>query len=182
MRELSLNVLDIVENSIKAEATLIKIGIKVEGNIMVITVDDNGKGMSKDFLQDVTSPFKTTRTTRKVGMGIPLFKMAAEITGGSFCVDSEEGVGTFVRAEFVLDSIDRAPLGDIGETITTLLTSETKTEYEFTYSVNGKVFEFKTVELKAELGDVPVDLPEVLLFVKDMIRENIYNINGGLSI
>ena len=106
MREISLNILDIAQNSVKAEASKVEIGILAENNLLTIYVSDNGKGMSKEFLASVTDPFTTTRTTRKVGMGIPLFKMAAESTGGSFSIESELGKGTTTTATFVIDRND----------------------------------------------------------------------------
>lgn len=180
MRELSLNILDIVENSVKAGASLVEIEITAKGNRLKITVKDNGCGMSADFLKKVTDPFTTTRTTRKVGMGIPLFKMAAEQTGGSFEITSEVGKGTAVTADFVADSIDRAPLGDLGSTMATLLAAGEGTEFKLTVTGEKEVFIFDTSELKAELDGVPVSEPEVLSFVKEMINENTNIASGGL--
>lgn len=119
MTELSLHVLDIAKNSTKAGATLIEIEISedVDSNLLVIEIKDNGCGMDKDFLSKVLDPFKTTRTTRKVGMGLSLFKNACELTGGNLEITSEVGKGTNVKAVFVYDSIDRQPVGDMAATI-----------------------------------------------------------------
>ncbi len=179
MRELALNILDIVENSVKAKASLVKIDVIAKDNDLTISVEDDGCGMDEEFLRRVTDPFTTTRTTRKVGMGIPLFKMAAEMTGGSFSIESQKGVGTKTSATFKIDSIDRAPLGDLGESISTLLSDEIPTEFLLTVEVDGNKFEFDTRELKAELDGVSVAEPEVILFVKDMIKENIKGIGGA---
>ena len=103
MRELSLNILDIVENSVRAGATLIKVSVIAKDGFLTIEIADDGKGMSEEFLRSVTDPFTTTRTTRKVGMGIPLFKMAAETANGSFDIKSKLGAGTTVTAKFEID-------------------------------------------------------------------------------
>ena len=179
MRELALNVLDIVENSVKAGAANVLIRVVAEGNLLTITIKDDGKGMDEEFLARVTDPFTTTRTTRKVGMGIPLFKMAAEMAGGQFSIASTKGVGTTVTATFVLDHIDRMPLGDMGETMSTLLNDDFPTDYVLSVSVDGQQFEFDTKELREQLDGVPVNEPEILLFVKDMINENITHIGGA---
>lgn len=177
MREIALNILDIAENSVKAKASLIEITVTAADNILTVTITDNGKGMSKDFLEKVTDPFTTTRTTRKVGMGIPLFKDAAEMTGGSFEIESEPGRGTCVTARFVIDSIDRAPLGDISDTAVTLLGPDI--DFVWVYTVNGRSFTFDTREIKAELGDIPIDSPEIISFLRNLLKENIDSINGG---
>lgn len=177
MREIALNILDIAENSVKAKASLIEITVTAADNILTVTITDNGKGMSKDFLEKVTDPFITTRTTRKVGMGIPLFKDAAEMTGGSFEIESEPGRGTRVTARFVIDSIDRAPLGDISDTAVTLLGPDI--DFVWVYTVNGRSFTFDTREIKAELGDIPIDSPEIISFLRNLLKENIDSINGG---
>lgn len=178
MRELALNILDIAENSVKAKAKLVIIDIRAKENLLSVTITDDGCGMDREFLKKVTDPFTTTRTTRNVGMGIPLFKMAAEMAGGSFEIHSEPMVGTVVKATFEIDHIDRAPLGDIAETMVTLLSDEIPTEFLLKADVDGNKFEFDTRELKSELDGVSVCEPNVLLFVKDMIKENITEIGG----
>ena len=179
MRELALNILDIVENSVKAEAKNVLISVVAEDNLLTIVIKDDGKGMDEEFLKKVTDPFTTTRTTRKVGMGIPLFKMAAEMAGGEFSITSTKGAGTTVTATFVLDHIDRVPLGDLAETMVTLLNDDFPTDYLLKVSVDGNEYEFDTKELREQLDGVPVNEPEILLFVKDMINENITHIGGA---
>lgn len=179
MRELALNILDIVENSVKAKASLVSINIIAVDNILTISIEDDGCGMDEEFLKRVEDPFTTTRTTRKVGMGIPLFKMAAEMTGGTFKITSKKGVGTKTEATFLIDSIDREPLGDLGETMATLLSDEIPTEYYLKVSVDGNEFEFDTRELKEQLDGMSIVEPEIILFVKDMIKENILEIGGA---
>jgi signal transduction histidine kinase len=118
MQELSLHILDLVRNSIAAGATKVIISIYQKGNFLYISISDNGKGMDKDTLRSVESPFMTSRNTRKVGLGIPLFKAAAEQSGGTFEIESAENVGTRVTGSFGIDSIDRQPLGELDETVT----------------------------------------------------------------
>lgn len=178
MRELSLHILDIVENSVKANASLIEVDIEISGEFIVITVKDNGKGMDKEFLNSVIDPFTTTRTTRKVGLGIPLMKMAAENAGGSFSIESEKGVGTTLRASFLINHIDRVPLGDITETIVTLISD--KTDFIWKVSLEDKEFIFDTKEIKKELDPVPIDSVDVLVYLKSYIKENIESIIGGI--
>ena len=178
MREIALNILDLAENSVKAGATLVTVLVMARGNVLTVEIDDNGCGMDEEFLKRVTDPFTTTRTTRKVGMGIPLFKMAAEMAGGEFSISSRKGEGTSVRATFCLDNIDRSPLGDLSETIVTLISGDNAPDFVFTVGVDENQFVFDTRELKAELDGVPVGEPEVLVFVRDMIKENIKDIGG----
>ncbi len=180
MRELALHVLDIAENSVKANATLVTIEISAVENLLTIRISDDGKGMSEDFLKKVTDPFTTTRTTRKVGMGIPLFKQAAETSGGTFEIKSELGVGTIVTVTFQLDDIDRMPLGNVAETATTLLYPNC--DFVWKYRVGENEFVFDTREVKEELGDIPIDSPEIVVFLKSMLKENIESINGGIII
>ncbi len=180
MRELALHVLDIAENSVKANATLVTIEISAVNDVLTISIADDGKGMSEEFLAKVTDPFTTTRTTRKVGMGIPLFKQAAETSGGTFNIKSELGNGTTVTVTFKLNDIDRMPLGDVAETATTLLYPEC--DFRWIYRVGEEEFVFDTREVKEELQGIPIDSPEIISFLKSMLKENIESINGGLII
>ena len=182
MRELSLNLLDIAENSLKAKASLIEITVSVKGNVLSFVIADNGCGMSESFLSKVTDPFTTTRTTRKVGMGIPLLKMTAEMSGGTFHITSKEGKGTTTSATFQVDHIDRPPLGELEDSIITLITDLGESNLIFTYSVEDRTFVFDTREVRAELEGIPMDNPEVLVFIRDLIKENIENTNGGFYI
>ncbi len=174
MRELSLNILDIAQNSISAGAPLIIIEVSENtiDHTLVIGIYDNGKGMSEEQVKSVIDPFFTTRTTRKVGMGIPLFKMAAEQTGGRFEIKSESGVGTEVRAYFKTDSVDFTPLGDVAATIQMLITMNTDRDFVYKHTVDGKEFIADTREIKAILGDVPLDAYEVSQWLLEFIKEN----------
>ncbi len=174
MRELSLNILDIAQNSISAGASLITIEVNenTTQHTLLIGIYDNGKGMSEEQVKSVIDPFYTTRTTRKVGMGIPLFKMAAEQTGGSLEIKSELGVGTEVKAYFKTNSVDFTPLGDVPSTIQMLITMNIDRDFVYKLTVDEKEFICDTRELKAILGDVPLDAYEVSQWVLEFIKEN----------
>lgn len=180
MRELALNILDIAENSLRAHATLVQISVQVDDKQISIQIVDNGCGMSQEFLAKVTDPFATTRTTRKVGLGIPLVKMEAEMSGGTFDISSTLNVGTTVKATFLTDHIDRPPLGSLAETVVALLPDLSDTRLIFSYQAFGQNFTLDTDEVKAQLQDVPLCTPEVLVFLKQLIDENITTINGGI--
>ncbi len=182
MRELSLNILDIAENSFKAQAKLVEVSVILKENILTITVKDDGVGMDEDFLKNVTDPYSTTRTTRKVGMGIPLFKMAAEQSGGDFSITSRKGEGTTVTATFTVDNIDRPPLGDIAETITSMVGNLDESDLVFNYCAFDTDFTLDTREVKKELDGIPLNTPEILVFLREMIKENIKTNFRGVSL
>jgi len=175
MKELSLHILDIAKNSVKAKASLITINIDEdeEKNLLTIEIIDNGCGMSEDFLKTVKDPFSTTRTTRKVGMGLSLFEVAAEQCGGELKIESELGKGTRVEVTFELNSIDRAPIGDMAGTMTTLISGSPEIDFIYCHKINGKEFALKTEEIKTVLGDVPLDLPEVVMWIDGYIKEGL---------
>ena len=175
MKELSLHILDIVQNSVKAKATDIRIDIieSPEKNLLEISIADNGCGMSEDFLARVRDPFATTRTTRKVGMGISLFEAAAVQCGGHLDIDSELGKGTTLYVCFELDNIDRAPIGDMAETMVTILLSAPKINYVYTHRKSEQEFVFDTKDIKETLGDVPLTEPEILRWIKEYITEGL---------
>lgn len=181
MRELSLHILDLAQNSLTANATRLDILIRInhEKDNLSITLADNGKGMAPDFLKSVTSPFTTTRTTRKVGLGIPMFKANAELTGGSFDIESEVGVGTRMTANFVLSSIDRPPLGDMPSTMVSLVVANPAFHFHLEYAVDKEAFVFDTEEIRQVLGGVPLDTPEVLSWIEGYIQEGMESLHGG---
>lgn len=182
MRELSLNVLDIAQNSISAGASLIEIIVTVDHTCdsMCILIRDNGRGMTQEQLQSVRDPFFTTRTTRKVGMGIPLFKMAAEMTGGKLDIQSVVGTGTTVSAEFHPSHVDCTPLGDMCSTMCALIRMNPQLDFVYRYAVDGKSFTVDTRELKEILEGVPLDTPDVMLWIQGFISEQTENILGGV--
>ena len=178
MKELSLNVLDIAQNSIKAGAERVDILLEQAGERLTITIADDGCGMSEEFLRSVTDPFTTTRTTRKVGMGIPLFKLAAEQTGGTLVIRSKQASadspehGTTVTASFDVGHVDCAPLGDMASTVVTLLQGNPGLHLSYTFVKDGDEKRLSTDEMRRMLGDeVPLNAPEVLSWVKDFINE-----------
>ena len=177
MKEISLNVLDIAQNSVKAGAQHIGVLLDRVGDALTVTITDDGCGMAPDFLASVTDPFTTTRTTRKVGMGIPLFKLAAEQTGGSLAITSKQATaddpahGTTITALFHTDHVDCEPLGDIVSTVVTLLQGSPNVRWTYRYTVDGEERQsLSTDEMKQMLGDdVPIDAPEVLAWVRDSL-------------
>ena len=175
MKDLSLHILDIVQNSVVANAKVIQIilDINTVNDYIEFTVSDNGKGMDEEFLQRVVDPFTTTRTTRKVGLGIPLLKQNAELTGGSFRIDSEPGVGTTLKARFVKSHIDCLPIGDLGGTITLLLCSYPDIEFKVRVKVNTNEFMASTAELCDALKGLPLNDPSVYPVVKEYINSNL---------
>jgi len=180
MKELSLNILDIAENSVSANASLIKILVKenTSNDLLLIEISDNGKGMSEDFLKKVTDPFFTTRTTRKVGMGISLLKQVAEQSAGRFFIDSELGKGTVVTAEFKRSHIDRPPLGDIGQTMATLVSCNLGISFSYTHLYNGNEFSFSTEEIIKIIPDVPLNTPDIVLWIQEYVNEGIVEISS----
>lgn len=174
MKELSLHLLDIVQNSITAGATRIEINItnSVQKDLVAISVKDNGCGMSEEFVRRVTDPFTTTRTTRKVGLGIPLFKLAAETAGGEFKITSEVGKGTVVDASFQLSNIDRPPLGDLKGTLITLIQGSPQINIIYTYVTDQGEFVLDTDEIRNIMEGVPINEPEVLSWIGEFISEN----------
>ena len=181
MTEISLNVLDVAENSTRAGASLVRITVAADtaADRLSITIADNGCGMTPEQVAQVTDPFYTSRTTRKVGLGVPFFKYAAESTGGSFTIQSEPGTGTTVTAVFTLSHIDRMPLGDITSTIHTLVVYHPDTEFLYRYRYNDRSFVLDTREFREVLDGVPFDTPEISEYIKDYLSENKLDTDGG---
>lgn len=177
MKELSLNILDIAQNSVKAGADTISILLTEHGNRLSILITDNGCGMTQDFLRNVQDPFTTTRTTRKVGLGIPLFKLAAQQTGGDITLTSRhkdeypDTHGTEIEAVFFTDHLDFTPLGDVISTITVLIQGQPHIRWIFRHRTDKGEVRLDTDELKAVLGDVPLDTFEVIVWIGDYLKE-----------
>ena len=181
MQELSLNILDIAQNSISAGASLIEITTQAsgdEGRILTITIKDNGRGMSRRALAQVENPFFTSRTTRKVGLGVPLFKQAAEMTGGSFTIESDEGVGTTVKAVFDTGNIDFTPLGDVADTVGILIQMNADIDFVYTVRSAGGEFICDTRDLKQVMEGEPLTDIAVVQWIKEYIDENQLEILG----
>ena len=175
MRELSLNVLDIAQNSIAAGASVITMTVEEDAGAdrLTLSVEDNGCGMTSEQLERVRDPFYTTRTTRPVGMGIPLFRMAAEMAGGGLTIESAPGVGTTVAATFSLSHIDRMPLGDVAGTMVTLIRLNPQLDFLYRHTVDGTAFELDTRRLREILGDVPLNEPEVIGWISDYLAQGL---------
>lgn len=180
MKELSLHILDIVQNSVRAKATKVELMVNedLNKNILEIIIKDNGKGMPKDLIEQIKNPFATTRTTRKVGLGIPLLLEACQRCEGDLDIQSEEGVGTTLRAYFKHNHIDRAPMGDLVNTITMLILSSSEIRYIFNYSINSKEFKMDTKEVQEILQGVPINDLNVIKWLEDYLKENINALKG----
>jgi hypothetical protein len=184
MPEISLNILDVVENSIKAKANEIGIWISIQtrDDTLTVKITDNGHGMSKEQLERAQDPFYTTRTTRKVGLGIPFLKQAAESTLGTFAIDSEIQKGTKVEAVFKLSHIDRMPLGDISATIYALVVFNEKIRFKYTYKFDDKEFTLDTKEIREIVGDdVSFQQSEISKFIKEFLEVNKKETDGGVA-
>lgn len=172
MQEISLNILDVAQNSVSAKASLISIGVVTERGIMTVTIEDNGCGMTPEQVKSVTDPFYTTRKTRSVGLGVPLFKMAAEMSSGSFSIQSEKGKGTKVTAVFDTTNVDCMPLGDINATISSLIQLNPDIDFTYTRSEDGREFVLDTRQLREILSGIPLNEPEITAFIADYLEEN----------
>ena len=179
--EISLNILDVAQNSISAGSALTEITVTVDNvsDTLIVCINDNGCGMNEEQLRAVTDPFYTTRKTRKIGLGVPFFKMAAENTGGSFEITSEVGKGTRIKAVFGLSHIDRMPLGDMTFTIHTLVTLNCDIDFLYIYTVDTKSFTLDTRVFREILGGVPFNTPEVSEYIKSYLNENSAEVNDG---
>jgi hypothetical protein len=180
LKELSLHILDIAENSVNAGAT--KIEILVVENLnkdeLFINIKDNGKGMDPEKLKNISDPFITSRTTRKVGLGIPFLKAAAEACEGSLEITSERGVGTEVKVRFKLSHIDRMPLGDLQSTWLNLLIGYPKIHWVFDYSINDKTYSLNDQPIKEVLQEIPLSDPQVIGYLKNEIANGFESVKN----
>ncbi len=181
MKELSLNILDITMNSVKAGAKNIILSVIETEDKLSFTVTDDGCGMSEELLKRVVDPFCTSRKTRKVGLGIPFLKLMAEQTGGRISLESRSDVeypknhGTRIEALFYKSHIDCLPLGDMVSTVTTLVQGSPAIDFEFSHTLEGTgEIVLSTKQLREVLGDVGLDQPEVVLWIREYLEEQ-YN-------
>lgn len=184
MNEISLHILDIVQNAIAAGAGHITVEIiEDDGNdILTVTVTDDGCGMDDETAAKVQSPFATSRKTRKVGLGIPLFKAGCLATGGKFGIKSEPGRGTEISGSYGLSHIDRPPLGSIADTMYLLVAANPVLDFTFRHGKANEAYEFSTEEVRQALGsDVPLDNPDVLEWIRQYLNESEHNLHGGAA-
>lgn len=173
MREISLHILDMAQNSIEAGATLIQIDVdeNEKSDILSFAVEDNGRGMTEETAKRVQDPFMTSRRTRRVGLGIPLAKHACKMSGGSFSIKSKPGKGTAVRAVFGYSHIDRRPLGDMAETIYQLITMNGRIDFLYRHTVNKNEFVVDTRQIKKKLNGVPINEFKVSAWLFDYLKD-----------
>lgn len=181
MQELSLNILDITQNSVRAGASLITIQVveDPEQDLLVITIGDNGCGMSPQQVQRVQDPFYTTRTTRPIGLGVPFFKMAAEMSGGTFTIHSQKGRSTMIIVTFVRSSIDRMPLGNVSATVAALIQGNPNINFIYTRVFGNKKLILNTRELREILGEVSLDTPKVSVFIQEYLEGHTTALQSG---
>lgn len=175
MKDISMHILDIAENSIAAGASMVSIGVEelTDEDVYRLAVEDNGKGMDEDFAAKATDPWVTTRTTRRVGMGLALLKHNCELAGGSLDIYTQKGKGTRVVAAFKLSHIDRPPAGDIPLTIRLLMASFPDLHLIYRHRTNTGIFDFDTMQIKEVIGDLPLNHPEVLRMCSRFVQENL---------
>lgn len=176
MREIALHMADIAENALAAGAARIKLSVTIDraADRLQTAIEDNGCGMDADTLSRCTDPFMTTRTNRRVGLGIALYKLSAEQSGGSFTIQSEPGRGTRAEAVYIISGIDRAPLGNIAETMAALIAANPETDFTLEYTADGRDFAFATDRIPYHDRT-----PVFAAAAKKEIQQRIDEINGG---
>ena len=180
MIELALHILDIAENSTRAQADLVEIPIveDLKEDILVMEIRDNGCGMDEDTLKRVMDPFYTTKKVRRVGLGLPMLAQAARSTGGSFEIESQIGKGTRVSARFRHSHIDRQPLGDVPGAVSALILGNPDVDFLYTHQKHGKIYVLDTREIRRELDGVPLNHFEVISAIRENIREGITELDN----
>jgi len=182
LKEIALHILDIMQNSVAAGAGRIGVSITAddEAGMITIVIDDNGCGMDEKMLQRVTDPFTTTRTTRRVGLGIPLLKSSCIMSGGSFGRTSQDGCGTRVTAAFGKDHIDRPVLGDLAGVIADMSASFPEIDIRLELAYGEKRFSYSSADAGRILGEVPLSEPAVVKWLREYIDEGVKDIFGGV--
>ena len=174
MKDISLYILDLVQNSLRAGAKIVKITVKdnIRNNSVEVIIADDGCGMDAELLSKATLPFVTTRTTRQMGMGLPLFKMAVDQTGGVFDITSTPGQGTVLKGIFVRSHIDMPPIGDMAETIVTLVQGAPDVDFIYTYETDTDSFTFNTQDVREVMEEVPLNSPDVLIWIREHLTQD----------
>ncbi len=180
MLELSLHILDIVENSTRAGAKRVHIDVAedTKKDLLTLEMRDDGSGMSDDVLKRAMDPFFTTKTVRNVGLGLPMLAQAAETAGGRFAIESRSGEGTKVLAEFKLSHIDRQPLGDIASTLVALIAGNPNVDFIYRHRRDDREYIFDSGAVREEIGEVPIDNVNVLIFIREHVREGLEEIGA----
>ncbi|KPU44081.1 sporulation kinase E [Oxobacter pfennigii] len=183
MKELSLHILDIAQNSITAGASAIVITIieDIPQDKLIIIIEDNGYGIEKENIEKVKESFYTTKKGKSAGLGIPLFMEAAKRCSGDLYIESAKGEGTKVTAHFSHSHINRAPLGSVWDTIASLVVCNENIDFIYTHIYNGSVFEFNTIDIRKLLGEVSITSPKAGVWVKEYLKENIKVLYGGVE-
>lgn len=182
MREISLHVLDILQNSVAAGASCIRLHITQSRarDRLEIVIEDDGCGIEEERLIHILDPFTTSRTTRKVGMGLPMFQASANRAGGSLNIRSQAGSGTRVTARYCLSHIDRPPLGDLAGTVVLQAVGSPQIRLIFILTTDDGEFTMDTQHVAQVLGpQVPLSDPAVAQWIKEYINEGIQSVNGG---
>jgi anti-sigma regulatory factor (Ser/Thr protein kinase) len=180
MMELSLHILDITENAVRAKARQVLISITEDriNDRLTLEIRDDGTGMTAEELKRVLDPFYTTKKVRRVGLGLPMLAQAAENAGGSFEIESEPGKGTVLTAAFQLTHVDRQPLGDLAGTLVMLITGNPEMHFVYRHRCNGRTYSLDTDEIKKEIEDVPINHIEVLEWIRLNVEAGLEKINA----
>ena len=178
MEDLSLHILDVVENSIKAKANRIEIRLREDASADRLTLEiaDDGMGMDAETVNKVLDPFFSTKETRRIGLGLPLLAEAARAANGEFAIDSQPGKGTKVTATFQASHIDMKPLGDIAQTVVTLVMGHPDIDILYSHHFDRTHYSLDTKEIKAHLNGISIATPEVIRFIRDHINEGLENL------
>jgi len=173
MEDISLHILDIVENSVAAGASAVNIAVceDIPGDVLDIEISDNGKGMSKEILRKATDPFFTSKTVRKVGLGLTLLKQATEMANGTFSINSKEGRGTIVKVSFQYSHIDRQPLGDIGKTIEVLVIGNPGVDFHYEHKKDGFLSTFDTKRIRKVLSKMSINSTKGIEIVRESLKK-----------
>ena len=181
MFELALHILDLVQNSVAAGAKLVTVTIILDTGTdeLSISIEDDGCGMDEELLRRVESPFETTRKTRKVGLGIPMFKQCALMCGGTFRLSSEKGRGTLLTATFQASHVDLPPLGDLKGTMLTLVAGSPETpDFILNYRVDGRAFTFDTRPIREAMGGMPLHGADINAWLSEYLEEGIQSVEN----
>ena len=181
MREISLHIMDLMENSIRAKARTIKLTIteSLTENIYKVSIEDDGVGMSADYVASLFDPYTTTRSTRKIGLGLPLIKMNTRQAGGDTTVESQPGQGTTLSFWYAHNHWDRPPLGDMGGTMAMLAAANENKRITYRHITEKGEYTFDTAEIKKALDNMSINNYDIIKYLKEMINENLSEIEAG---